>query len=335
MAEESINLAQIAGPLYLGILLNVALYGVLVVQVYIYWVAFRKDRFHVKALVYGLFLIDTVQSILLLRDGFVTFGSGFGDIDGLDQAHLEWFSVPYTTAVVSCIVQCFFAYRIYVLSGKSLWVPGAIVLSSLTQGIAAIMAGTKDLRIHLYSLLQKRAVVEITVWHIGTAFCDVLIALSMCYYLYKRDSRHQHTHEIIVKLIQLTVETGTATATVAIVDLILFLAAPGKIYFVTPSFIAAKLYANTVVVIFNNRAQFIKSSDQPATSQGERSRVGNRMQTNRINLVQVGEFNGAKSYPAAIEVQKSVSVWDDGSTRHGDRDVELSGWNYEIQKDLI
>jgi hypothetical protein len=97
------------------------------------------------------------------------------------------------------------------------------------------------------------------------------------------------------------------------VDLILFLAAPGKIYFVTPSFIAAKLYANTVVVIFNNRAQFVTNhSAEHAASSGEMSRVGNRM-ANRLNL-QVGEREATKSYRSAhgIEVRKSISVWDDG-----------------------
>lgn len=98
-------------------------------------------------------------------------------------------------------------------------------------------------------------------------------------------------------------------------DLILFLAAPGKIYFVTPSFIAAKLYANTVVVIFNNRAQFITSqSAEHPPSNGEMSRVGNRM-ANRLNL-QVGEREATKSYRSThgIEVRKSISVWDDGMT---------------------
>lgn len=42
-----------------------------------------------------------------------------------------------------------------------------------------------------------------------------------------------------------------------IINLVLFFGAPEKVYFLVPSFISAKLYANTVLVVFNNRAQFV------------------------------------------------------------------------------
>ncbi|KJA17359.1 hypothetical protein HYPSUDRAFT_57790 [Hypholoma sublateritium FD-334 SS-4] len=323
MSGESINLAQIAGPIkpfsnkkYLGILFNWTLYGVLVMQVYIYYAAFQKDQTTVKTLVYGLFLLDSLQSILLARDGFITFASGFGNVEGLDEAHLEWFSIPFTTAIVSCIVQCFFATRIYILSEKSYWIPGAVVMTSLVQGIAAILSGVKDLKLHLYSLLQTQAVVEITVWHVATAVCDILIAGSMSYYLYKRDTGVKRTHEVVTRLIRLTIETGTATATIATLDLILFLGAPGKIYFITPSFIAAKLYVNTVVVIFNNRAQIVTNrmstvttADPSTQSQNGRARTVNKL-SDRIQLTTRSKHN-SNSYPPGVEIQKSVSVWND------------------------
>ena len=96
-------------------------------------------------------------------------------------------------------------------------------------------------------------------------------------------------------------------------DLILFLGAPGKIYFITPSFIAAKLYVNTVVVIFNNRAQFVPnriSTANPSTqSQNDRARTMNKL-PERIQLTTRSKHDSA-SYPPGVEIQKSISVWND------------------------
>ncbi|KAF9484539.1 hypothetical protein BDN70DRAFT_872318 [Pholiota conissans] len=324
------NVAAVAGPLYLGTLLNWGLYGILVVQVYIYWTAFPSDQWHTKTLVYSLFILDTLQSILLAKDGFATFASGFGNKDQLNSVGLVWFSVPVLAAVVSLIVECFFAYRIWVLSGRSYYIPSAIVATSVTQAVAAILAGIKALQVQKYSLLQESARVQITVWHVGSAACDVLIALSMCYYLWKRDTGFKRTHTMIVRLIQLTIETGTATASVAIIDLILFSAGAGKVYFITPAFVISKLYANTVVVIFNNRAQIVSRSHQSTVTNLTVDNA-NRAKDQTTGVVYGTGTGGPVHFVAThntsddnsyhgggIEIQKSVAVWRDGD------DVELS-----------
>ena len=64
-----------------------------------YSLSYNKDDCRTKVLVYGLFFLNTLQSILLLRDGFITFAQGFGDVDGLQNSHLEWLSVPYITSI--------------------------------------------------------------------------------------------------------------------------------------------------------------------------------------------------------------------------------------------
>lgn len=50
------------------------------------------------------------------------------------------------------------------------------------------------------------------------------------------------------------IESGTLTATVAVVGVVLFAALPGTIYYECPALILAKLYANTMVTSLNNRA---------------------------------------------------------------------------------
>ena len=112
----------------------------------IYWTAFPSDQWHTKLLVYTLFVLDSLQSILLARDGFSIFAEGFGDMTRLNEIGLVWFTVPILAelgrfanygaysvvnalpSTVSLIVECFFAYRIWVLYGRSPWIPAAVVV---------------------------------------------------------------------------------------------------------------------------------------------------------------------------------------------------------------
>ena len=97
----------------------------------------------------------------------------------------------------------------------------------------------------------------------------------------------QRTHEIITRLVRLVVETGSltgtsilvirekyyllkflATATTAIVDAILFLAQPGQSYHVCAALTLAKLYSNSLLVLFNSRSRVVSLQSQNSTSQG-------------------------------------------------------------------
>lgn len=86
------------------------------------------------------------------------------------------------------------------------------------------------------------------------------------------------THTIVVRLVHLVIETGVLTgmfrcpthlrtsiddvtpphhpATAATIDLILFLRFPGDSFHAAVAFSLAKLYSNSLLVLFNNRTQF-------------------------------------------------------------------------------
>lgn len=66
-----------------------------------------------------------------------------------------------------------------------------------------------------------------------------------------------------MRLVHLVVETGALTATAATLDLILFLAFPHNAYHGTIALTLAKLYSNSLMVIFNNRVH-LKHAAQPA-----------------------------------------------------------------------
>ncbi|KAF8876239.1 hypothetical protein BD779DRAFT_1629511, partial [Infundibulicybe gibba] len=242
----------------LGYLFNWGLYGVLTVQVYLYYLAFPRDRVGTKCLVLGLYLAETIQTALATHDAFMTFGVNYGNIAALSEGQLSGVTVPVFSGIISCTVQLFYIYRIFILSSKSK--PLVLVLCSiaLAQGCAGIVTGIQTMQVGDLSRLQESDVfVSCTVWLVCAAVCDVIIAISMYYWLSKSETRFRATNVLISKLIRLAIETGSLTAMVATLEITLFLAFPGTDYHTAPALILAKLYSNSLVVTFNSRLRIV------------------------------------------------------------------------------
>ncbi|PBK82338.1 hypothetical protein ARMGADRAFT_1038666 [Armillaria gallica] len=133
-------IAELSGPIIVSALLNWELLGTLSVQLYLYYLAFPDDRRSIKYLVYGIYVIEFVQTMLISHDVFATFGYGFGDMDALTAEHLYWFTIPIMSAVAAGVGQVFYAYRIFVLS-KSQIIPIFIICISLINSVASVLAG--------------------------------------------------------------------------------------------------------------------------------------------------------------------------------------------------
>ncbi|KIK56245.1 hypothetical protein GYMLUDRAFT_230338 [Collybiopsis luxurians FD-317 M1] len=283
------NIEVIAGPLLLGYLFNWGLYGALAVQVYIYYMSFPKDRLAVKCLVMAIFAIETVQTILCAHDAFAAYASGFGNLTAVTSSHTEWFNTPILSGIVSCTVQLFYAYRISVLSGTKIW-SIIIAATAITQGTAAIVQGVQDHLITDFAQLQKEAFASDVVWAVGSAVCDIMIACVMSYYLSRKDTGFKQTRVLVHKLVRLTIETGALTATCATVYIVLFIALPHVQYYLAVGLTLAKLYSNTLLLIFNSRVRVIGGRDTSQStelielqSSQERSRFQNIRRTSNFN----------------------------------------------------
>ncbi|KAF8265008.1 hypothetical protein EI94DRAFT_1590479, partial [Lactarius quietus] len=112
-----------------GPLFDWALYGILIVQTYVYSYNFPKDPLSLKFIaVYFVFLLETAQTVLTGTDAYYWFVTGFGDTDHLENSHLSSIDNPIVTAVVSLIVQGYFCHRIWKLNRWTSWICWIIVV---------------------------------------------------------------------------------------------------------------------------------------------------------------------------------------------------------------
>jgi len=121
-----------------------------------YYLAFPTDPKRNKFLVYSIFILEVMQTIIITQSAFHVFGEGYGNLAIFYSIKLTWLSVPiitgigrhciakyhristYETHAVAFIAQTFYAYRISVLS-QSRWVAGVIM------GVCMLLGGPSPL----------------------------------------------------------------------------------------------------------------------------------------------------------------------------------------------
>ncbi|PPR06019.1 hypothetical protein CVT26_007498 [Gymnopilus dilepis] len=264
------------GPRLLGYLFHWGLFGIFVVQVYLYHLAFPNDPLRNKALVYSVLILEILQTIIITRSAFHVFGEGYGNFSFFNDVELAWLDVPVLTGIIAFIAEGFYAYRIKVLS-RSNWVAGLVLFLALVQLGGAIAAAVILKDAVLFSRLLSRSYsISAGVWNGGAALCDVVIAICMTYYLSSRGSGAMYSTRVgLRKVIRLVIETGTITAAVAILNLIL-INITGTSYYLVPSEILAKIYSNSMMVVLNSRMRIgveKTSSEQNTTIQRVRTDI--------------------------------------------------------------
>ncbi|KAH8998281.1 hypothetical protein EDB86DRAFT_828495 [Lactarius hatsudake] len=256
MAESSQSptaspeVTKVAAPLLFGSLFNWALYGALCVQIYVYSYNFPKDPRSVKFLAYFIFVLETVQTALTGADIYYWFVTGFGDVERLGNSHFTPIDAPIMTAVSSLTVQGYFCYRIWMLMNRRSWICWIIAVNAVIQAAAEIW-------LSITSLMAEKFVISKTgvyLWSIPSAIADILIAVAMTLLLRRATSKFSNF--VLIRVIRLTVETNTLTASVAVMTLVLYVAFPNELYYVYTADILGKLYSNTLLVSLNNRIYF-------------------------------------------------------------------------------
>jgi len=291
------GIALITGPTMLGILLNWGFMGILVAQIYYYHTSFPNDSKVLKSLVYGLGVLDTLQTFMVAADAFHWFVFGFGNMDQLNDTFLNSWDVPFLDSIISLIVQGFYCWRIYVLRKNSIIFPAIIFAISLTQCGAGVATAVIAHRLGKLSLISTE-VVEQTIWLVGGVVADIMITAVLTWTLLKtRASELPSSNSMLTRIVRLTVETNALTASIAVLSLILFLAVPQhSTLVVPPTAIIGKLYTNCLVAVLNSREL---NRQQVGSTYNSSNGTGSHFGRNTFRL---GETDTVQRGPGQVKV---------------------------------
>ncbi|GAA6042363.1 hypothetical protein JCM8097_004478 [Rhodosporidiobolus ruineniae] len=252
------------GAFEIGTTLSIFLSGVTVCQALEYYLAFgRTDRKWLVGMVSFLLVCDVFHTAISVATIYNWTVSHYGDLTALVKSPWMFSWDPFLCGVVAITVQCFYAWRVFVVSKRKWLLPAAIVVLAVLSCAFAIGSTVKIYLLNSEFARFGEFRYGVGIWLISAAVADVLITGSLIYYL-KRASQgdHQRSANIVRRILTVTIECNGLTCLFAIADAVLFLAMPEQSWHVIPNLSLVKLYFNGVLVSLNVRSQL----NQPTTN---------------------------------------------------------------------
>ncbi|CDO69998.1 hypothetical protein BN946_scf184973.g8 [Trametes cinnabarina] len=249
------------GPIFIGVVFNILLYGIMITQTYLYFQSYKKDKKWMK-----IFLTSSVSNHRSLSDSVLEadiVALAGGDVEALNVA--TWgLTETRTKAIIAGLVQSFLGWRVKVLT-RSWFAVGLIGLCSFVQfcgGLGtAIAVGLVPQFVHF----QKFQVI-VVIWLAFSAVADALISASLVWHLRRNKTGIPVTDDIVNRIIRMTVQTGLITALCAVIDLILFLVTPTGLHLIF-NLPLSKLYTNSLMSSLNTRQGWQYDSSRTRSSQ--------------------------------------------------------------------
>ncbi|KAJ6568653.1 hypothetical protein B0H19DRAFT_1256386 [Mycena capillaripes] len=224
------------GAWLVSLFLATILYGMGLIQTYLYFHWYTKDRLGVKAVVICLLICETLHITFYFCATYGALIDHFDDFAGLFV--ITWPDVVQLLAgyLSVFIVQMYFAYCIYDFlhnmqaSPKYKIMPIFITIFALLQIGAGIAQTVIVAELGSFTLLNQTK--RITTLQAASALvCDVSITACLCYTLNSQKSTIKSTNSLLDKLKINAVNRGMLTAVAAALNIILFISIPDSFWF--------------------------------------------------------------------------------------------------------
>ncbi|KAJ4481289.1 hypothetical protein J3R30DRAFT_3466576 [Lentinula aciculospora] len=262
MENEQLAVQSLFGPIFIGAFLNGILYGVLAVQTYFYYQNSSRDAWWIKYLVFFVLIAETISFVLDFAVVWEPLIQDYGSPTIFQTTPTTFSADPLVTAAISTAVQLFQGWRIHKLT-KSKIVFGSIALIAF----ASLAAGfTTTILIALHPAWSQLQMFEFgfLAWLISSALCDIVIAVSLSWFVLHNKTSFTSTNSILNRIMLLTLQTGTLTAVAAIADVFTFTLSEDKTLEFVWAYSLSKLYSNSLLSMLNARVEWNKVLDTPS-----------------------------------------------------------------------
>ncbi|ETW79405.1 hypothetical protein HETIRDRAFT_322457 [Heterobasidion irregulare TC 32-1] len=255
------------GATYIGVIVSTGIYGVTCLQVYLYYTQHcSNDGRFLKAFVAILTLLDTFHVALLVHFMYIYTITNFGDYRALPSMSPS-INIERRQDLLSVLVQIFFAYRIYCLSGRRTPIlPASIPRTSMFGTLYLLRPKADEFNITTAAMIGEVLRFIVIGFHTPTFFsgrpkilpwtiistsaeigCDALITGFMIYHLRKNRTQFKRTNRAINLLITYALNTSVLTG------LVKFLTLHQSLVFAALFFVLVRLYFCSFMSSLNSR----------------------------------------------------------------------------------
>ncbi|KAJ6467739.1 hypothetical protein C8R45DRAFT_1105854 [Mycena sanguinolenta] len=244
--------ASTLGLWLVTLFLTSILYGMGLLQAYLYFFWYPKDGWFTKSAVISVVVLETAQIALFFSASYKMFIDGFGQF-GPDSI-LPWEAKVQLLALTlsTFVAQEYFAHMLYLIGNKRIIYPIFVALVA----VASLGAGIAQVTI-LFTLQTWAELVRTSVTinvESATAFaCDLFITIGLCWHLNTSRTGIQSTNKLINFLIMTSINRGVFTMVFAMLTILLWLTKQGSFNFILMNLLCGKFYMNSLLAVLNTR----------------------------------------------------------------------------------
>ncbi|EJF55763.1 hypothetical protein DICSQDRAFT_141794 [Dichomitus squalens LYAD-421 SS1] len=253
------------GGLLVEVLIACVLYGVTTLQTFIYFQKYPNDSPYVKLFVAAVWILETVHTAFCIHVVYGYLILNFADVENFGKIYWSIGITVMTEVVLSTMVQSFYVRRVWIMSNSRRLLTGGIAFCVVCRIAFGIGSTVLSYRFREWSAFraQKSSLVTVSGGLGAAALVDVLVALTLSWYLSRGRSDFPQVSKSRVNLIMLyAVNSGAITAAASVLSVILYATQSKSLVFLGIVEIQGKLYANSFLGSLNARAH-IRSKNNP------------------------------------------------------------------------
>ncbi|KAI1797000.1 hypothetical protein LXA43DRAFT_497930 [Ganoderma leucocontextum] len=250
-----LNLMTSYGPLLIGAMLSCVLYGMSVIQMFMYFNTYEQDSIRMKLYVVLVWVFETASVICVLVALWPVLILKWGSLHELSLTQPPMLHRVWMTALGTFLVHMFYIWRIFMVNGGKALLPCLLIPFTLYQMIETWVYVNAGLNNTSLTTLSGRTTTALgTSGRAAVAFVDIGIVVLMIYALLKDGPpQFKSSQKMIFKLIVLTINTGLWTAVFAIIVLALLIRYPNDLFYTAIDFPLTSLYLNSLLANLNAR----------------------------------------------------------------------------------
>jgi len=267
----TVSLQSTFGSAFIGLVASAILYGVTILQTYLYYRNYPGDPKILKWMVAILWILDTAHLVLCTIAVYWVLVLNFNNPVILGTTTWSMNVQTDFNGLIGLIAECFYARRVWIVSRNACLTAVIFVLSIIhfALGIVFTVGSFETSRAKFSSLIW------ITSAGLGSAAAaDMLIGVSLCYYLSKNRTGFSRTDNLISTLMKYSLTTGFLTGIIACLVVITFATMPNNFVYVAFFWLSGKCYVNSVLAALNSRESLRERAHPPDGSFLNLSGVG-------------------------------------------------------------
>ncbi|EPQ55991.1 hypothetical protein GLOTRDRAFT_138688 [Gloeophyllum trabeum ATCC 11539] len=326
MPASSSDIAYQFGAAFLGVIVGAILFGISILQTFLYYKTYREDKIYYKVTVAILCFLDGLHLSFSVHMIFNYLVKSAGAPDPADTVVWSLKALGVVNVIIIWMVQCLYSLRVWQLSSKTSQIQSHNRTTRLTLAIVSLVA-VAALAVGCAFIAEVTRLSDLTVHHwwlytgnATSAALDTILASMMVGLLYRlRCPRERLETPRRVRFIDKVrfhrppttdnYRTTSLCSVTAIVMVILYAVKSDNLVYLAFVFVIPKLYVNSFIALLNARNHLRRSFEQsPVTIDLPNLHTGGRQSSVPKGTINIDRLEIGVSKPGGNLVTQHIDM---------------------------